>query len=323
MMGRRRISETGLRLLRAFEGVHLEPAALPALNDGEPQRWLIGVGRVVEGARPAPVDARRANALLREDVGPIEDAVERLILAPLTQNQFDALACLAFNIGLESFRDSDVVARLNEGLPLEAALAFDAWRCTQMQGRTVLVDALVRRRAAEKALFLTPETPIVSASSAQIRPVEARFAAAALSLPSGVEAVRAGEDAADAALAPVDGDTRVFAPSAEEPSGDALLEPPVITARRRAQARRTVPDLAQAERRKRTARWCVLVAGVGAVLFLGALYEVLASAPEDAGGWPLLAALGLVGAAAGAYWAWRPDSLLTLGVEAERATASG
>lgn len=51
-----------------------------------------------------------------------------------------------------------------------AASALESWRRAEFQGQTIVVDALVRRRAAEKALFLTPPdgfrpvpTPVVRA----------------------------------------------------------------------------------------------------------------------------------------------------------------
>ena len=39
---------------------------------------------------------------------------------------------------------------------LEAALAMELWRKADLEGERIVIDALVRRRAAEKALFLKP-----------------------------------------------------------------------------------------------------------------------------------------------------------------------
>jgi hypothetical protein len=39
---------------------------------------------------------------------------------------------------------------------LEAALAMELWRKADLDGERIVIDALVRRRAAEKALFLKP-----------------------------------------------------------------------------------------------------------------------------------------------------------------------
>jgi lysozyme len=79
------------------------------------------------------------------------------VFAPLTQHQFDALACFAFNLGTDQFGRSGVLKRLNEGSPILAACAMELWRKAEVGGERIVVDALVRRRAAEKALFLTPD----------------------------------------------------------------------------------------------------------------------------------------------------------------------
>ena len=78
------------------------------------------------------------------------------VFAPLNQNQFDALVSFVFNIGVRAFRGSPTLRRLNEGRPLEAALAMEMWRKADLEGERIVIDALVRRRAAEKALFLRP-----------------------------------------------------------------------------------------------------------------------------------------------------------------------
>ena len=39
---------------------------------------------------------------------------------------------------------------------LEAACAMELWRKADLEGERIVIDALVRRRAAEKALFLKP-----------------------------------------------------------------------------------------------------------------------------------------------------------------------
>lgn len=168
---RRRVSPAGLALIRAFEGVCVEPQRL------DEDHWVVGVSHVVAGPRPDPVDAATAERLLRDDLAPVEAAIDETVFAPLTQSQFDALACLAFNIGVEAFRRSTVVACLNEGRPLEAADGFDVWRWGEIDGRVGVLDAFVRRRAAEKALFLTPEAPVAAASTARRRPMEGGAAA--------------------------------------------------------------------------------------------------------------------------------------------------
>ena len=101
---------------------------------------------------------------------PIEQLIEETVLAPLNQNEFDALVSLVFNIGGDAFRGSDVLAFLNSGEKLSAGEAFTAWRKAKLNDRLIIVDALVRRRAAEKALFLRHPGGMPIAPSVHIRP---------------------------------------------------------------------------------------------------------------------------------------------------------
>ncbi|MGH6991922.1 MAG: lysozyme, partial [Caulobacteraceae bacterium] len=123
-----------------------------------------------------------AEALLAWDLIAVAAAINEWIHAPLIQNQFDALASFAFNIGLENFRRSTTVRRLNEGRMLEAAAAMELWRRADFEGERIVVDALVRRRASEKLLFLKPDAPWPVAPS-PLLPPKIDFEAAAL-LPS-------------------------------------------------------------------------------------------------------------------------------------------
>lgn len=149
MSPRLSVSPAGYALIESFEGFRALAARLP---DG---RWTVGYGHVAsarEGARVTRADARM---LLKWDLAPVERLLNTEVYAPLTQNQFDALASFVFNIGIEAFRDSDVAARLAEGAMIAAAGAMAAWRRGRLGERVLVIDALVRRRAAEAALFLT------------------------------------------------------------------------------------------------------------------------------------------------------------------------
>lgn len=155
-----RTSQAGLDVIKAFEGFRAHSELLP---NG---RWIIGYGHLRRAKKGTRVNESEAEAILREyDLPPVERFVMRCVLAPTTQNEFDALVSLAFNIGPKAFASSDVVASMNGGNRLEAAQAFDAWRRAKIGGRVQIVDALVRRRAAEKALFLNAPGRMPIASS--------------------------------------------------------------------------------------------------------------------------------------------------------------
>lgn len=164
-MSRRTISDDGVAFIKAHEGLRKRAAPLP---DGG---WIIGHSHVADDLEGEEITPMVAEARLRTDLEPIEDAIDDLIYAPLSQTQYDALVSFGFSIGLEAFRGCGVAERLNEGHPIEAVAVFDIWRQARVGERVTYVDALVRRRAAEKALFLEVEGGPVPAPSALVRPV--------------------------------------------------------------------------------------------------------------------------------------------------------
>lgn len=164
MRPRQKVTRAGIQLIAAFEGLRRRAARLP---DG---RWTIGYGHTLSAREGAEVSEEDAQALLHFDLLPVAEAVNNLVYTPLTQNQFDALTAFAYNVGIETFRSSDVLKRVNEGRLTEAACALDLWRKADLSGEPVILDALIRRRAAEKALFLTPHDGFVPTPSPLVRP---------------------------------------------------------------------------------------------------------------------------------------------------------
>jgi lysozyme len=144
------VSRAAIDLIKRFEGYRRDAAQLP---DG---RWTIGHGHTLTARQGAEVSADDAEALLLYDLIGVSHALNEAIYSPLTQNQFDALASFVFNIGLDSFHQSGVLRRLNEGALIQAACAMELWRKAIVGGERIVIDALVRRRSAEKTLFLTP-----------------------------------------------------------------------------------------------------------------------------------------------------------------------
>jgi len=166
MLSRHRVSRAAIELLKRFEGYRRNAAQLP---DG---RWMIGYGHTLTAREGAEVSASDAEALLVYDLIAVQHAVNESVYVALSQNQFDALCSFAFNVGLDNFRRSQVLKRLNAGAAVQAACAMELWRKVDFEGERIVLDALVRRRAAEKSLFLTPQNgDWASAPSPLLRPV--------------------------------------------------------------------------------------------------------------------------------------------------------
>jgi lysozyme len=167
-----RLPRSGVELVKRFEGLRLKAARLP---DG---RWTIGYGHTASAREGAEVTAEDAEALLLYDLGRVALIVDEAVLSPLNENQFAALVAFAFNVGPERFTRSEVLRRLNEGSYLQAAAALEMWRRSDFEGESIVVDALVRRRAAEKILFLTPPDGFRPVPTPLIRPEQDRQALA-------------------------------------------------------------------------------------------------------------------------------------------------
>lgn len=186
MQTRLKMSRNGLELLKEFEGLRLTAARLP---DG---RWTMGHGHTQYAREGADISAEDAEALLIYDLIPVSAAVNDAVNPQISQNQFDALVCFAFNVGIEAFQDSDVLRRVNQERMTEAALAMAIWRAGAFNGRRVVLDALVRRRTAEEALLLGNGAP---SPSNLVRPLVDPDAEASLpaSPPAEVAVVQIGD----------------------------------------------------------------------------------------------------------------------------------
>jgi lysozyme len=156
------ISAHGLALIQELEGFQAEPKQLPTGG------WVIGYSHVRATEPGEAINENEAADILVVDLVSYETMVNSLVTQPLTQTQFDALVSFAFSVGVEAFGKSQVLRRINSGDYVSAACAMDAWRKSDVGGELVVVDTLIRRRAAEKALFLK-ELPQVSAPSVFVR----------------------------------------------------------------------------------------------------------------------------------------------------------
>ncbi len=118
--------------------------------------WTIGYGHTAAAGAPAPHDGMyltpaQCEALLKSDLKQYEDAVWAVLKRTPTQNQFDAMVSLCYNIGAGNFATSGVVRKFNTGDVLGAANAFRGWR--KAKGR--VWPGLVTRRERERSLFLS------------------------------------------------------------------------------------------------------------------------------------------------------------------------
>lgn len=153
----RRCSQKGIDLIHSFESCKLEAYPDPGSSDGHP--WTIGWGSTGRDIGPGTKWTQaQADARFAQDLAKFEDGVNLLLGAtPTSQNQFDALVSIAYNIGLdidadtiaEGLGDSTLLRKHKAGDFEGAANAFKSWRFND--GREM--RGLVRRRAAEAKMY--------------------------------------------------------------------------------------------------------------------------------------------------------------------------
>lgn len=152
----RAVNAAGIALIKEFEG-----CKLTAYKDAVGV-WTIGWGTTAAakvGISPVAgmtITQAEADAYLEKTIAKFAPGVSAAIRNNVTDNQFAACVSLAYNIGVPRFAASSVVKWINAGDFDKAADSFLLWN---KAGGKVL-KGLVRRREAERALFLTPQRAI-------------------------------------------------------------------------------------------------------------------------------------------------------------------
>lgn len=155
-----KVSQKCIDNIKKDEGVRQRPYQCPALL------WTVGVGHVIDPqhakvplaqrkALPIPegwdrtLSMEEVDEILRKDLARFEQGVSRLITAPLTQGQFDALVSFSFNVGLGNLQNSTLRMKVNRQEYEAAAEQFLVW--TKAGGK--VLPGLVKRRTHEKEMF--------------------------------------------------------------------------------------------------------------------------------------------------------------------------
>lgn len=138
-----KVSDKGLALIKEFEG-----CKLTAYQDSVGV-WTIGYGHTETARRGMVITQANADELLARDVAEHAAGVYKALQVKLEQHQFDAVASLAFNVGVNAVRNSTLLKMINRGDAKLAAAQFDRWN---KAGGKVLAG-LTRRRAAERKMY--------------------------------------------------------------------------------------------------------------------------------------------------------------------------
>jgi|ERR1035437_6026362 lysozyme len=139
----RQINQAGIDLIKQFEGcvldAYLDSVSIPSIAYGHIEGVQMGDSCTQE----------QADAWLASDIQHTATAVDDAIAVHISDNQFAALVCLSYNIGITAFKNSTLLKLLNEGNVDDACLQFVRWD----RAGGLEVQGLLNRRIAEQALF--------------------------------------------------------------------------------------------------------------------------------------------------------------------------
>lgn len=138
------INEDGLKLIKSFEGLklraYLDSVGIPTIGYGH-----------IDGVKIGDIISQdKADQLLKSDIEKFEKGVEKLLTTPVTPNEFSALVCFAFNVGLGNLKSSTLLKVINSGHKDEAFYQFKRWN----KAGGIVLAGLTARRLAEANLFI-------------------------------------------------------------------------------------------------------------------------------------------------------------------------
>lgn len=140
-------NQAGIRIIKKYEALKLMAYYCPA------KILTIGWGHTGPDVKSGmQISEHMADLLLEKDLEKFEAGISLLLKRKVTENQFSALVCLVFNIGLEAFQDSTLLLKLNSGAPLDhCGTEFLRWN----KSKGKVLNGLTKRRQEERDLFLS------------------------------------------------------------------------------------------------------------------------------------------------------------------------
>jgi len=114
-----------------------------------------GDKEIADSIFPGGITMKEAEELLHSDLASFSKQVSRLIKVDVNDNEFGAITSFAFNVGSGNLASSTLLKKLNANDKEGTSNEFWKWR----RANGEILDGLVRRRKAEKELFLTPVIP--------------------------------------------------------------------------------------------------------------------------------------------------------------------
>lgn len=144
-------SDKCIDLIKRFEGRSLNIYLCPALRETIGYGHMLTKDERTSGIFKDGITQQQAHALLFSDAQHVSSSVNDMVKVELTQNQFDALVSFVFNVGVNAFKKSTLLRKLNEGKqPDEVAQQFMRWVYIGSE----VSEGLKNRRKEERKMFL-------------------------------------------------------------------------------------------------------------------------------------------------------------------------
>lgn len=148
-------SKRAVQFIKDHEGLKLKAYRCPTGH------WTIGYGHTSDATYPVKsgmkITQAEAEQYLEHDIMEVERVLDKASKASLNGNQYGALVSLGFNIGVDALVRSSVMKAINKGKK-NVTWEFGLWVKGRdpKTGKLKTLPGLVRRRAEEAALYLTP-----------------------------------------------------------------------------------------------------------------------------------------------------------------------
>lgn len=141
------MTNAGLDMIAKFEGF----SATPYNDPPGSTKYSIGFGHQIQpGENYTRITLEEAKALLAKDTANAQRVVRETITRPLTEDQFNALTSLVYNIGEAAFKAGTIPTKVNAG---NFAAVANTMKAYNKSGGKVN-PALVARRDAEASAFV-------------------------------------------------------------------------------------------------------------------------------------------------------------------------